>query len=109
MKSCNLFVVVFDFKLHSLNADISRSQIRLLKADSRAQGGDSKPENEKCCRFSQSEQSKSANLDCTSKNLSTSNARFQKWQKCIEIRQLRGAPVLSCRLLALLVLAASAR
>ena len=54
-----LFVVVFDFKLHSLNADISRSQIRLLKADSRAQGGDSKPENEKCCRFSQSEQSKS--------------------------------------------------
>jgi len=55
----NLFVVVLDFKLHSLNADISRSQIRLLKADSRAQGGDSKPENEICCRLSQSEQSKS--------------------------------------------------
>jgi len=31
----------------------------LLKADSRAQGGDSKPENEICCRLSQSEQSKS--------------------------------------------------
>ena len=62
MKSYNLviFVAVLDFKLHSLNADISRSQIRLLKADSRAQGGDSKPENEICCRLSQSEQSKSA-------------------------------------------------